>query len=319
MTLSFRHWGLGGILMLSAGCSAEPAIDFATSADQTGCLLEHIAVTPGTNQYQYDSLSPDGGKIAIGWDRGEEERGTYVLDLKTGERKDLPGMNNGAVFAPDGRAFINAIYVEGGKTDIAEYDPATDEMTIIAPHEAWDWLASYNSTGDEILFNSFRSGNSEVYVWRKSDAELMQWTDLGGYSAHAQFSPDDSKILFHYLEPEGQDDFNLFVIDTAMGDPLQLTHETTEESYGSWSPDGGTIVFASDRDQASGESDIYLMDADGDNVRRLTDNAAKDGYPFFSPDGKHVYFTSFREPQGVYRIAFESGLDCVKGAAIEDL
>ncbi len=132
-------------------------------------------------------------------------------------------------------------------------------MTFVAQHKAWEWLASYSSDGEIILFNSYRTGASDIY--RKSDGELNRWTEFDGYKAHAQFSPDDSKILFHRQESEY--DFNLYTIDTQTGESSQLTVGATEESYASWSPDSKTIVFASDRNRNPGDSDIYLMKPNG--------------------------------------------------------
>lgn len=312
--LFFSRYNAAGVLaLLAASCAQNQQISYETSTDPGGCLVTHIAVEPGVNQFHYDGLSPDGNKLAVGWDRDGEESGLFLLDLKTGARTDIPELNNGGVFSPDGSKLVLVVYMENGKTDIAEYDLASGEMTFIAPHDDWDWLASYSSDGELILYNSYRTGASDIYTYRKSDGTLKQWTDFHGYEAHGQFSPDDTKILFHRQE-EGED-FNLYIIETQTGEISQLTNDASEESYGSWSPDGETIVFASDRDQASGKTDIYLMNPRGGDVRRITDHTEKDSYPFFSPDGKHVVFHSDREPAGMYQIEFDENLACVKSAA----
>lgn len=299
--------------LLAASCSQTEKLSFATSIDPGGCLVEHIAVDTDRGQFHFDGLSPDGNMWAVGWDRGGEASGLYLLDLKTGAQTDIPDLNNGAVFSPDGKKLLNILPTENERTDIVEYDIATGEMTTIAPHDQWEWLASYSSDGELILFNSYRTGASDIYTYRKSDGALKRWTEYDGYDAHGQFSPDDSKILFN--RHEGGEDYNIYVIETETGDISQLTDESTEEGYASWSPDGNTIVFASDRAQTSGEPDLYLMNANGENVRRLTDHEAKDEYPFFSQDGKYIYFSSYRsDPKGLYRIEFDEDLNCVKGA-----
>ena len=321
-----RSYAAGIVLLMTTACvqnehddqktnSSKTAsaikVSYETSVDPGGCLVEHIAADPTRAQFHFDGLSPDGAKLAVGWDRNGEESGLYILDLITGATTDIPGLNNGAVFSPDGMKLLNILPTENGRTDIVEYDITSGEMTFIAPHEQWEWLASYASDGETILFNSYRTGASDIYTYRVADGALTRWTDFDGYDAHGQFSPDDSKILFN--RHEGGEDFNIYVIDVASGDITQLTDEPTEEGYGSWSPDGNTIIFSSDRAQASGEPDLYLMDADGENVRRLTDHPAKDAYGFFSPDGKYIYFNSHRAPHGLYRIEMDGALNCVKG------
>lgn len=297
--------------LLAASCSHNENISFATSIDPGGCLVEHVAVDSERQQFQFDGLSPDGGRLAVGWNRDGQESGLYLLDLKTGARTDIPNLDNGAVFSPDGNKLLNILPTENGRTDIVEYDLETGKTTFVAPHDDWEWLASYSSSGDLVLFNSYRTGASDIYTYRRSDGALKRWTDFDGYDAHGQFSPDDSKILFN-RQDDGED-YNIYVIDTNTGDIAQLTDDSSEDGYPSWSPDGDTIVFASDRLQASGELDLYLMDAEGKNVRRITDHPAKDEYPFFSPDGKYIYFNSYRsDPKGLYRIELDKSLDCIK-------
>lgn len=305
-------------VLLTSGCAVpaeEAPVDesptgrFETSIDPGGCLLEHVAVEPGTNQYLHDGVSPDGSVLAVAWDRGEADRGTYLLDLATGERTDLPGLNNVAAFAPSGETLVSAVYVDDGKNDIFEYDHTTGEMSVIAQHEEWDWLPSYSSNGEFIAFNSYRSGASDIYTYHRASGELERRTDDPRYEAHAQFSPDDSKILFHRQVDE--DNFDVFVLEVGSGEISQLTHDETEESYASWSPDGKTIVFASDRDRTPGKTDLYLMQADGSEIRQLTDHPAKDAYAFFSPDGRYIYFNAYRDPPGIYRISLDGNLECL--------
>ncbi len=305
---------LGSAMLLSASAVSSHTLQFETSADPGGCLIEHVATDPDMEQFYYDGVSSDGKRLAVGWRRGETESGLYLFDLKTGKKKEIPGLNNGAVFSPDGKKLLNILPTENGQTDIVEYDLVTGDTTEIAPDDQWEWLASYSSDGSHILFNSYRTGASDIYTYRVSDGELKRWTDFDGYEAHGQFSPDDSQILFHRQEDsndfQSATDFNLYVIDVASGEISQLTDEPSEEGYASWSPDGNAIVFSSDRYQESGETDLFVMDADGTDVRQITDHPAKDAYPFFSPDGKFIYFDSQRAPSGLYRIALDQNLEC---------
>jgi len=315
-----KRSGAGIVVLLVAGCAPYEPVAFEASIDPGGCMVEHVAVDPGRGQFHFDGLSPDGSMLAVGWDRNGAESGLFLLDLNTGERSDIPNLNNGAVFSPDSKTLLNVLPTENGRTDIVEYDLSTGEMTTIAPHDQWEWLASYSSDGGTVLFNSYRTGASDIYTYRKSDGELKQWTDFEGYEAHGQFSPDDSKVLFNRQEDSGdfssETDFNVYVLDLLSGDIVQLTDAPSEDGYPSWSPDGKTVVFASDRAQESGELDIYLMRSNGDDVRRITEHPAKDEYPFFSPDGKYIYFNSYRsDPKGIYRIELNEDYSCTTGTS----
>lgn len=305
-----KRSGVFLILALGSACNSPTSItpELAQSTDASGCVLEHVAVELGTNQYQYDSFSPDGSSIAIAWDRGENNRGTYLLDLQTFQRTDVPTLNNGATFSPDGRFLLNSVYVSEQNTDIARYEIATEIVTIYAPHDAWDWLPSYSADGRQVVFNSFRSGNSDVYLLDIESGMLNKLSDSPYYEAHAQLSPDGRSIVYH--RQVSRTDFNLILLDVSTGEETTLTEQATEESYPSWSPDGNYIAFASDRDQQPGTTDIFIMARSGEVLHKITDTPHKDAYPFWSPDGTYLYFTSYREPQGVYRTQLSKFINC---------
>ena len=298
------------VLSLGTACghTSTPAPELAHSLDPGGCVLEHVAVEAGTSQYQYDSFSPDGNFIAIAWDRGDSERGTYLLDLRNWQRTDVPALNNGATFSPDGRFLLNSVYVTEQNTDIARYEIETGDMSIIAPDDAWDWLPSYSPDGSKIVFNSFRTGNSDIYLYDLESERLDRLTDSAHYEAHAQISPDGQSIIYH--EQMSATDFNINHLNLSDGIISNLTDTSAEESYPSWSPNGEFIAFASDRDQEPGVTDLFIMTRDGDVLRKITATPDKDAYPFWSPGGEHLYFMSYREPQGVYRTRMTDLIDC---------
>lgn len=118
-----RSWPAVILLpVLLAACAPKETVRnakfaFETSIDPGGCLVEHIAADAGMAQFHFDGLSPNGDKFAVGWRRGEDESGLYILDLKTGARTDIPDLNNGAVFSPDGPKLLNILPTDNGRTD----------------------------------------------------------------------------------------------------------------------------------------------------------------------------------------------------------
>src|SRR4249919_3367007 len=91
------------------------------------CALDQVSGIPGENHVMFHGLSPDGRKIAIGWDRrsgANVERGAYLLDLRTGRRTDLAHLNNAPSFSPDGRYLVSANYAADRslKTELVELD-----------------------------------------------------------------------------------------------------------------------------------------------------------------------------------------------------
>src|SRR5215210_3369149 len=84
-----------------------------TAAVSGACAPQLISAAPGENHVLFQGVSPDGRMLAVGWDRGERpktERGAFLLDLRTGKRIDLPGLNNAPSFSRNGRFLVSANY-----------------------------------------------------------------------------------------------------------------------------------------------------------------------------------------------------------------
>ena len=79
--------------------------------------------------------------------------------------------------------------------------------------------------------------------------------------------------------------FDVFVVDSAGGEPRQMTHEFGYDAEATFSPRGDRIVFTSMRD---GDLELYTMRPDGSDVQRLTHEPGYDGGAFFSPDGSRI-------------------------------
>src|SRR5215212_2997509 len=106
-------------------------------AASTSCQLTLIAATPHENHVMFNGVSPDGRLLAVGWDRGSAPnvaRGAYLLDLKSGERRNLPGLNNAASFSPRGRYLVSANYAADRslRTEIVELDRRTGKTRTFA-------------------------------------------------------------------------------------------------------------------------------------------------------------------------------------------
>lgn len=286
--------------------------ELAQSTDPSGCILEHVAVEAGLRMFQNDSILPDGTGIAISWDKADGTHGTYLLDLATWQQTPLhSALDNGATFSPDGRWIVNAIYVTENNTDIVLIDRESNELSFIAAHESWDWLPSFSPDGTQIVFNSSRTGSSDIYLYTLASKDMQRLTSNPTYEAHAKFSPDGKYILYH--EQVDGPDFNVNLMELATGITRQITSSPREEGYASWSPDGRYIVYADDRDREPGKPDIFVMDLEGNIVSRITDHPEKDAYPFWSPDGQYIYFNSYRGDSGVYRAPVSNLVHCKRG------
>lgn len=292
---------------------------FKTMTGTQGCVIERLT-SEAYDEFQHQGVSADGRWLAVGWNKGKDkdgdpDRGSYLLNLETGEKKHLAEpINHNSSFSPDGKFLIGAQYTSDGKTELYEYDINTDQAKVIAADPNWDFLPSYSPDGRFIVFNSYRSGNSEIYLYNRADKKLTQLTDHENYDAHGEISPDGSKVLYNrQVEKiaDGLYDFDLYSYDLATGKETRMTSKPLEEGYGAWAPDSKRVVFSFNPDAKPGVIGLYIMEPDG-SLKQLTGGNWKDSYAYWLRDGSYIYFNSDRSGVSqIYRVKMD-GFDCVK-------
>ncbi|MBC8344897.1 MAG: PD40 domain-containing protein [Candidatus Marinimicrobia bacterium] len=135
----------------------------------------------------------------------------------------------------------------------------------------------------KIVFESYRSGKSEIYIIDTDGSNEFKLTDDDLKYFNPQFSPDGSKIIY---ESEGSQ-YDIFIMEVDGSGQTNLTNRHGWDHSAQFSPSGSQIVYASYRD---GNSEIYLMDTDGQNILHLTPGPLTGYNPRFSPDGLKIIF-----------------------------
>lgn len=172
--------------------------------------------------------------------------------------------------------------------------------------------AYFSFDGERLVFQR-ATGTGEcdqIYVMDLDGGDMRQVSTGAGRTTCSYFYPSGERVLYsstHHYDPAcpAPPDFSrgyvwsispaydVFVVDTAGGEPRQLTHAFGYDAEATFSPAGDRIAFTSMRD---GDLEIYTMAPDGSDVRRLTHRDGYDGGPFFSPDGSRiVYRASYPE------------------------
>jgi Tol biopolymer transport system component len=274
------------------------------------CVPGLISGVPGEGQSMFHGLSPDGRELAIGWESGSGDsvrRGAFILDLKTKRRTALPHLNNAPSFSPDGRHLVAANYSDDPnlQTEVVELDRRTGIARTYASSPASEWLASYSSDGKWILFNSMRTGASDLYGVERSTGRLERLTSGTTYEAQGQFFDRDRKILFH-RNVQG-DDYDVAVLDRRTGTSHAIGATALEEAYPAISRDRRWIVFSAVT--APGEKpNLYIMKPDGSGRTRLTQGTDQDAYATWSSDARFIYFVRFHPEGGrVYQLRMRNG------------
>jgi TolB protein len=157
-----------------------------------------------------------------------------------------------------------------GDPEIYTADQSGGNLKRITSFKGPDVAPVWNrKTGAQIAWVSGRSGLPEVYTMEADGTNVQRLTDQG-YAVSPTWSPNGQFLVFSWMRhygpgaPGAQD---LYLMDVASKQWVQLTHDGGRNDFPSWSPDGRHIVFQSSR---SGSEQIWSMLADGSNQKQLT-------------------------------------------------
>lgn len=124
-------------------------------------------------------------------------------------------------------------------------------------------------TNAQIAFTGGRTGEPQIYVMGADGSNIQRMTD-GGYAVSPSWSPNGGLLTYAWNrkygpgDPGGQD---IYVMDIASKNWLQITHESGNNDCPAWSPDGRHIVF---QRTVGGRAQIWTMLADGTQQQQLT-------------------------------------------------
>jgi TolB protein len=239
------------------------AMDYDGAGQHQLTKLGSISLSP--------RVSPDGSRVAFSsLSRGAWEIMMYSVELnRLVSFPRFGGTNLSPAWSPDGTrlAFSSS---RSGDPELYVGDASGANLKRITSYKGPDVSPSWNGkTGAQIAWVSGRTGLPQIYTAEADGTNVQRVTDEG-YAVSPSWSPNGQFLVFSWIRhygpgaPGAQD---LYIMDIASKQWVQLTHDGGRNDFPCWSPDGRHIIFQSSR---SGTEQIWTMLADGTNQKQLT-------------------------------------------------
>ncbi|HYL82750.1 MAG TPA: translocation protein TolB [Candidatus Angelobacter sp.] len=266
---------------LSGGLPSVAQTQIAFVSSRTGAKEIWLMDYDGSNQHPVTNLrsisltprwSPDASRIAFTCFapyNGLNSAQICMYSMDTGKVIAFPrfrGTNITPAWSPDGSQIVFSSSMQGNpELYVSDINGGRPKRLTIS--NGANMSPSWNpKTGATIAFVSDRGGTPQLYLMN-SDGTSVTKIDLPdkGYVIDPAWAPNGQLLAFSWRRPN--DNYDLYIMDVASQQLLELTRDQGRNERPSWAPDGRHLVFESTR---GGERQIWTMLADGSQAHQLT-------------------------------------------------
>lgn len=261
------------ILFYTYRHDSEGAELYTVHPDKTGLTR----LTDTFHNEWWSDFSPEDDIIYVSSDYGKSERfgGSEIFELKT------DGTFTRITFSADSNSFnIHPRVSSDGSqmlycSDCLGTDVNSEIFLIksdgsnpvnLSNHPSVDKYGSWSPDGKNILFESNRTGNFEIYVMNLETKDLVQLTNNEFDDIQGDWSVNNEIVFISNRDGDNE----VFIMKSDGSDQRQITFNNDKDVLPSWSPDGEKIAFSSYRLGKKDKGDIFLINSNGENEVMLT-------------------------------------------------
>ena len=216
-------------------------------------------------------ISTDGSRLAFSALTNDSwQIKMYSMDLgRTVAFPRSTGDNFSPAWASDGTKIAFSSSMHSGLSEIFVADASGGGARRLSTGKG-DVSPVFNpKTNGQIAWVSGRSGLPQIYVMDADGSNVQRMTEQG-YAVSPAWSPNGLLLAFAWVRNYGPGVLggqDIYLMDIASRQIVQLTHDGGRNDFPSWSPDGRHIAFQSNR---SGTEQIWSVLADGSHLQQLT-------------------------------------------------
>ncbi len=156
----------------------------------------------------YARLSPNGKYLAYNSTAGGNTINVWLIDLQTGERRQLTFDKEMASFpcwSPDSKS-LAIQFKRGDNFHICVYSLETGQSKFLTKGHGQYWSYSWSPDGDKIAYAGFKNNFWNIW-WISSstgqEKQITAYEKMNAYVRYPAWSPQGDRIVFEYAETTG--------------------------------------------------------------------------------------------------------------------